>query len=185
VQEAVRPDQPIAAAAANPPEAAAAAGACPEAVDAALLERWYTVHGGVHRLGEALLAEVEAGLGLAQSDFRVLWFLVNKPDQAAPMNELSRVLHFSTAGTTKLVDRLTDAGLAERRTSPTDRRVILAVLTPAGVEVTARAAKLTAAAVRQHIVEPLGEEKFEALVTTIGSLSPVEGACPGEQPSVC
>lgn len=152
-----------------------------------MLERWYTVHSGVHRLGEALLSEVGAGLGLAESDFRVLWFLVNTPGQAAPMNELSRVLRFSTAGTTKLVDRLTDAGLAQRRMSPTDRRVTLAALTPAGVEVTVRASGILAAAVRRHIVEPLGEEAFSALVATIGALAPSDGSapCAAKAPPAC
>jgi DNA-binding MarR family transcriptional regulator len=185
VNEAVRPDQPPAGATANAPERSAAADTCPDAEDGKLLERWYAVHGGMHRLGETLLGEVEAGLGLAQSEFRVLWFLVNTPDRAAPMNELSRVLRFSTAGTTKLVDRLAEAGLVERHTSPTDRRVTLAALTPAGVEVTVRAAKLMAAAVRRHVVEPLGEESFDALVTTVSALAPVEGACPGESPPPC
>jgi DNA-binding MarR family transcriptional regulator len=163
-------------------DSASAADACPSARDAQVLERWFAVFGGLHRAGEALLAEVESGLGVAQSEFRVLWHLVNAPRQAAPMNELSRLLGFSTAGTTKLMDRLVEAGLAERRAGAADRRVILAVLTDAGRDLTVRAAQALAEAVRRRVLEPLGEERFAALAEAVGMLDPGggDGSCPPE-----
>jgi DNA-binding MarR family transcriptional regulator len=102
----------------------------------------------------------------------VLWLLVTAPGKAAPMNELSRVLSFSTAGTTKLVDRMTGLGLLERRTHASDRRVTLAALTPAGAETAVRISRLVASALRKRVVEQIGDEAFETLVRTIGAITP-------------
>lgn len=145
---------------------------CPDSHDAALLHQWYTVHSGLCRLAETMLAEIETRLGLTAAEFRVLWLLVSAPDRTAPMNELSRVLGFSTAGTTKLVDRLAGLGLVERRTHATDRRVTLAALTAAGGERAVNASELLAASLRRHVVEPLGDEGFAALVRAIGAIAP-------------
>lgn len=48
------------------------------------------------------------------------------------IDQLSRVLRLSHAGAVRLVDRLAALGLAERRPSQTDRRMITLVLTSAG-----------------------------------------------------
>ena len=48
------------------------------------------------------------------------------------MSQLSAVLGFSTAGTTKVADRLAEAGMIERGPSAADRRVILVTLTEHG-----------------------------------------------------
>jgi DNA-binding MarR family transcriptional regulator len=130
------------------------------------------VHSGLDRLAEVVLADVESCEGVAPAECRVLWLLVTASEQAAPMNELSRVLGFSTAGTTKLVDRMTGVGLVERRTHPSDRRVTLAALTPSGVAIAVRISRIMAAALRRHIVEPIGDEGFEVLVRTIGAIAP-------------
>ena len=137
-----------------------------------LLHQWYTVHSGLHRLAELILADAERDEGIAQAEFRVLWLLVTAPGRAAPMNELSRALSFSTAGTTKLVDRMAGLGLVERRTHASDRRVTLAALTPAGVRTAVRVSRLLAASLRRHVVEPIGDEGFAALVRTIGAIAP-------------
>jgi len=148
------------------------ATACPDAQDAALLHQWYTVHSGLHRLAELILADVERDEGVAPAEFRVLWLLVTAPDQAAPMNELSRALSFSTAGTTKLVDRMTGLGLVERRTHASDRRITLAAITPAGAQSAVRISRLLAASLRTHVVEPIGDEGFAALACMIGAIAP-------------
>lgn len=148
------------------------AAACPDAQDAALLHQWYTVHSGLHRLAELILADVERDEGIAPAEFRVLWLLITAPGQAAPMNELSRALSFSTAGTTKLVDRMSGLGLVERRTHASDRRITLAALTPAGAQTAVRVSRLLAASLRTHVVEPIGDEGFACLVRTIGAIAP-------------
>ncbi|SEG77328.1 DNA-binding transcriptional regulator, MarR family [Actinacidiphila yanglinensis] len=152
-----------------------AAQACPDADELALLRQWHALHSGVRRLTDDLLADVEAGQGLAPSSFQALMFLVTAPGQAAPMNQLSAALGFSTAGTTKLVDRLADAGLVERRPSDADRRVVYTALTSAGAESVLAASRDLAQALRTRVVAPLGEDVFLALSEAVGSLAPSDG----------
>ena len=174
----------MAAVAASGAAQARSVTACPDAQDAALLHQWYTVHSGVIRLAETMLAEVEAQAGVTAAEFRVLWLLVTAPGRTAPMNELSRVLCFSTAGTTKLVDRLAGLGLVERRTHATDRRVTLAAITPSGAERAVRASELLAASVRRHVVEPLTDEGFAMLAQTVCAIAPDGESVGGASPSL-
>ncbi|WP_329362667.1 MarR family winged helix-turn-helix transcriptional regulator [Streptomyces sp. NBC_00669] len=159
-----------------------AAQACPDADELALLKRWHALQSGVRRLTDDMLADVEAEQGLAPSSFQALMFLVTAPGQAAPMNQLSAALGFSTAGTTKLVDRLADAGLVERRPSDADRRVVYTALTSAGAESVLAASRSLARTLRARVVAPLGEDVFQALSEAVGSLDPF-GTAPGTPPN--
>jgi DNA-binding MarR family transcriptional regulator len=94
------------------------------------------------------------------------------------MYQLAQTLGFSTAGTTKVADRLVEAGLVERRPSLSDRRVIFAALTETGRQVAREAALALAAAVRDRVVEPLGSEQFASLSAAIGSVDPSPGRPP-------
>ena len=154
------------------------AGSCSGVADAEMLRRWFQIYTGMQRITGDLLEEVERGGGLSAPEFQVLWHLSAAPERQAPMNEISRLLGFSTAGTTKLVDRLSANGLVERRTSPTDRRVILAALTDAGADSATRAASILAAGLRERFVGPLGEERVDALVDAFQLLAGESGSCP-------
>jgi MarR family transcriptional regulator, organic hydroperoxide resistance regulator len=76
--------------------------------------------------------QVLADLGLTPNDSRALASL----DAAAgrTMRSLADGWHCDASTATWIVDRLETKGLAERRAHPTDRRVKLVVLTPAGVQ---------------------------------------------------
>jgi DNA-binding MarR family transcriptional regulator len=150
---------------------------CPDTDELALLQQWHALHSGVRRLTDGLSADVEAEQGLAPSSFQALMFLVTAPGQAAPMNRLSAALGFSTAGTTKVVDRLAEAGLVERRPSDSDRRVVYTALTSAGAETVLAASRSLARALRARVVDPLGEDLFRTLATAVGSLDPGAGGC--------
>lgn len=136
----------------------------------ALLEEWQSIYSGFRRLSDRLLAEVEMASGMDPPSFQALWFLMTTPQQSAPMNELARVLGFSTAGTTKVVDRLSEAGYVRRRPSPADRRMIFAELTAAGAQAAAEVSAMLAESLRHHLVEPLGADRVTALATALRSL---------------
>ncbi|MEY9840888.1 MarR family winged helix-turn-helix transcriptional regulator [Streptacidiphilus sp. EB103A] len=155
---------------------AEAARRCPDAADLALLEQWNALQSGFRRLTEQMLADVDEKVGIAPSSFQVLWFLLTSPSQSAPMNRLAATLGFTTAGTTKVADRLSEAGLIERRPSPTDRRVVFAALTEQGVEVAMKAALSLAASLRERVIAPLGAEQFAALSEKFGVLDPDGGS---------
>ncbi|SDO22125.1 DNA-binding transcriptional regulator, MarR family [Actinacidiphila guanduensis] len=152
---------------------------CPQAAELALLQQWHGLHSGVRRLTDDLLADVEERQGLAPSSFQALMFLVTAPGQAAPMNQLSAALGFSTAGTTKVVDRLAEAGLVERRPSDADRRVVYTALTEAGAKSVREASGVLVRALRSRVLEPLGEDRFRAIAEAIATLDPgaADGPC--------
>jgi DNA-binding MarR family transcriptional regulator len=146
------------------------AGECPTPHELALLQQWNDLQSGFRRLTDQLLCDVLNITGLAPSSFQVLWFLLTIPGQSAPMNQLAETLGFTTAGTTKVADRLTEAGLLERRPQQADRRVILAALTENGRQTATTAARTFARALQERVVGPLGEEQFTSLADAIGGL---------------
>ncbi|HEX4791119.1 MAG TPA: MarR family transcriptional regulator [Actinospica sp.] len=145
--------------------------------DEELLHRWFQVYAGMQTLSTDLLAEVERTAGLTAPEFRVLRYLDTAAGGAAPMNEITRLLGFSTAGTTKLIDRLCATGLVERNTGPADRRVVLAELTDAGAGAARRAARALAGALRERFVARLGEDRVAALVEAFAVLAKEPGTC--------
>ncbi|HEV2638746.1 MAG TPA: MarR family transcriptional regulator [Actinocrinis sp.] len=149
----------------------------PGTAQIALLQQWQTIYSGFRRLSDRLLADVELASGVDPASFQVLWFLLTTPLRAAPMNLLTQVLGFSTAGTTKVVDRLAEAGYVERRPSPTDRRVTFAALTTEGMTMAAEVSSTLAEALQRHLVEPLGAAQVSAFATALGSLNKSGDAC--------
>jgi len=92
------------------------------------------------QLTDAALAE-----GLEEEDLQSGWFDVlaalrraGAPYELNPA-ELLRTMMLSSGGMTKRLDRLTEAGLIERRPDPSDRRGSLARLTPKGRTIIDRA----------------------------------------------
>ncbi|WP_327365498.1 MarR family winged helix-turn-helix transcriptional regulator [Streptomyces sp. NBC_01217] len=157
---------------------AESAEGCPTAQDAALLLQWHTVQSGLRRLNDQLLADVKRASHAASSSLQVLWYLLTVPEHAAPMNQLSQLMGFSTAGTTKVVDRLSEAGLLERRPSRSDRRVTYAALTPAGLAAASDASSALAAALRRRVAAAgVGTDRFAALAADIALLDPAPGPC--------
>jgi len=73
--------------------------------------------------------------GLTPGDARALGSL--EPGEGRPMGALAEEWTCDASNATWMVDRLEERGLAERKASPTDRRVKLVVLTPLGRKIRA------------------------------------------------
>lgn len=86
-----------------------------------------------HGVGDLLAPQLTAA-GLATSEFEVLMRLSRSPGGALRMTDLAGQAALSTSGLTRLVDRLEHRGLVARQACPTDRRGLLATITPAGRE---------------------------------------------------
>ena len=140
--------------------------------DLALLQQWNNLQGAFRRLNGRLLDDVETRTGVSPSAFQVLWFLASSPAYTAKMSQLSAILGFSTAGTTKVADRLAEAGMIERGPSAADRRVILVTLTQHGLQVASEAIRTFLGALRERALEPMGSEGFAALVEAVVGLDP-------------
>lgn len=65
-------------------------------------------------------------------------------DHTRPLGQLSKYLMMHPTSITLAVDQLEKKGLAKRSPHPTDRRTVLARLTPEGLEVVERATKALA-----------------------------------------
>ncbi len=70
--------------------------------------------------------------GLTPNDSKALFSL--QPGEGKPMGALAGEWTCDASNATWMVDRLEERGLAERKSSPHDRRVKLVVLTPLGVK---------------------------------------------------
>jgi len=78
--------------------------------------------------------------GISHQQYAVLWVLcLSENPLCVPMGTLADGLLHRAADTTRLVDKLTAAGLVERLASDLDRRVVLVRPTPSGREVFSQA----------------------------------------------
>jgi DNA-binding MarR family transcriptional regulator len=86
------------------------------------------------RLARRLGIELESSCDLPLAWFDVLLQLRKSSDGRLKMNEIATAIVHSTGGTTRLIDRLEQAGLVERQNCPSDRRAIHVAITDAGNE---------------------------------------------------
>lgn len=84
------------------------------------------------RLSRSLGLELEAQCELPLAWFDVLLQLRRSPAGRLKMNEIAEAIVHSSGGTTRLVDRVEQAGLVERQSCPSDRRAIHVAITDAG-----------------------------------------------------
>ena len=84
------------------------------------------------KLARSLSARLESECDIPLAWFEVLLRLRQTPDGRLKMNEIADATVHSTGGTTRLIDRMTEAGLVERHNCPTDRRAIHVEITKAG-----------------------------------------------------
>lgn len=125
---------------------------------------WGVVIEGFMPTQALVMDSVAAGFGLAPAPFDILLRLLRTPGCRLPMTQLAREAALSSGGFTKVADRLVRAGCLRREPSGEDRRVIYAVLTPEGRAQAEEARTICAAAVREHVLGPLGPQRSAALV---------------------
>ena len=86
------------------------------------------------------------------------------------VNEIAEALMITVGGTSKVVDRITDAGYFRREPDPGDRRVSRVVLTPAGKRKLASASKTHRRELERLIAGTLDAKERRQLGTLIGRL---------------
>lgn len=84
------------------------------------------------RLSRSFAERLEESCELPLAWFEVLLELRREPGGTLKMNEIAEAIVHSTGGTTRLIDRLEEAGLVERQLCATDRRAIHVAITPSG-----------------------------------------------------
>jgi DNA-binding MarR family transcriptional regulator len=117
-----------------------------------------------------LNADLQSGHGLTINDYEALLVLSAAPDQRLMRVELARRLLLTPSGITRLLEGLEDAGLVERTTCPTDRRVAYAQLTDRGRETLADASCAHVASIRELFEQHLSEEEIEQIGEILAKL---------------
>jgi len=124
-----------------------------------------------------LSSQLTADHGLTISDYEVLLRLARAPDRRLRRVDLAEQVLLTASGITRLLDGLEQSGLVERGSCATDRRVVYAVLTDAGLAKMREASKSHVAQVDELFTEYFGEEELEAvgdLLSRIGGSDPRE-----------
>jgi DNA-binding MarR family transcriptional regulator len=138
--------------------------------DRELVTWWGLVVEAFGRTAPLLQVGPVGGVDLPGPWFEVLLRLLRTPGGQLTMSRLAHDVALTSGGFTKLADRMVGAGLIERRASAEDRRVSHAVLTPKGERVAEEARRLHVAALREHFLGPLGEERAAQLAGLMRAL---------------
>src|SRR5438128_9367282 len=120
-----------------------------------LVEQAYTFSAAIGRWSATILAELELTEALGD----VLWQL-GAVCQAVPMRDLAGSLRCDPSNVTFLADRLEERGLVERRPDPSDRRVKLLALTPAGLAVRTRIVQAAATSSPLARLSPADQQRL-------------------------
>jgi DNA-binding MarR family transcriptional regulator len=128
------------------------------------------------RVQQALLAAVEADL--KEEGFPPLaWYdalleLARAPDGKLRPLELEKAMLLPQYGMSRLVDRLENAGLAQREACPVDGRGQMVAVTPTGRSLQKKMWETYAAAIERHVGAKLTPAQAEQLGTLLHKLAP-------------
>jgi DNA-binding MarR family transcriptional regulator len=139
-------------------------------VDAERLGVWQAflrVHATLTQVLEAELLEAQ---DLPLSWYDVLVSLNGAAEGRVRMQELAARVMFSRSGLTRLVDRMTDAGLVAREPCPGDRRGTFAVITAEGRGRLRAASGVHLRGVYEHFARHLDDRDVAAMLTALGHL---------------
>lgn len=109
---------------------------------------------------------------LSMREYDVLYTL-SKCDGPLRMSELNRYVLLSQPALSRMVDRLVDRGLVDRRTDPGDRRGVRLSLTPAGRETQQAIGRPHARSVTRAL-GVLTRQELDQLAAICGKLSQSE-----------
>jgi DNA-binding MarR family transcriptional regulator len=144
-------------------------------LDGTELEAWQAFLRASIRLMDRLDAELEPH-GLSLADYEILVHLSTEPSGELRMTELAARTLVSRSGLTRRLDRLVESGLVARRSCPTDRRGVLAVLTETGRRRLDAAAPTHVSGVRRHFISQLHGQDLRALAVSLDAV--VESCSP-------
>ena len=123
------------------------------------------------RLARGLGVELEATCDLPLAWFEVLLQLRKSPEGRLKMNQIADAIVHSTGGTTRLIDRLEEAGFVERTTCPSDRRAIHVAITEGGNAKLDEALAVHLDYLEDRLARRLSESERQSLSGLLGKLN--------------
>lgn len=125
------------------------------------------------RLEQRIDTALRRECGISHTMLEVLIRLYRQPGEQVSQRRLADDLTLTSGGTTRLIDRMEEAGLVRRLPSPEDRRSVLVEPTEPGHEVFLRASAVHARVVERHFVKPVDPKDYARLTR---ALSEIDGA---------
>ena len=129
---------------------------------AAQLDAWRVFLECAFALIDILDAELRDERGLTLRWYDVLVQL-DEAGGSCRMTELAQRILASKSGLTRVIDRMEDEGLVQRERPQDDRRVILVLITPKGLEALQVARAVHRRGIDEHFVRHLNERDLAAL----------------------
>nr|WP_250971835.1 MarR family transcriptional regulator [Streptomyces sp. RKAG290] len=105
------------------------------------------------------------------AEYDVLHHLAQASGGRLRMRDLADALLYTTSGITRLLDRMTSAGLVMREASATDRRVVYAEITAAGRTRFRQAARTHLAGIQKHFGSTLRDEEADPVAAFMQRLA--------------
>jgi DNA-binding MarR family transcriptional regulator len=121
-------------------------------------------------LTRQLNAQLVAEHGLTINDYEVLFRLARAPDRRLRRVDLAEEIVLTASGITRLLDGLEQAGYVERASCATDRRVVYAVLTDAGLRKLREASRSHLAQIDELVAARLDAGEQERLADLLRQL---------------
>lgn len=123
------------------------------------------------RLSRSLALRLEENCDLPLPWFEVLFQLRREPEGRLKMNQIAEAIVHSNGGTTRLIDRIEEAGLVERMLCPSDRRAIHVAITAAGNAKLDEALAIHVGYLEEHVSSRLSCDERGALTTLLTKLN--------------
>ncbi len=123
------------------------------------------------RLARSLGAQLESECDLPLPWFEVLLQLRTSSDGRLKMSQIADAIVHSTGGTTRLIDRIEEAGLVERQLCPTDRRAVHVAITPLGNAKLDEALGVHLDYLDDHLASRLSDQERGTLTTLLTKLN--------------
>ena len=124
-----------------------------------------------HAVSDALEAEMRGRCGINSGQFQVLVALAVAPDGQLRMADIAATNCISRSGVTQSVDRLETLGHVTRMTSTNDRRLVLAKITPTGLELIPVGHRILEGVAEHFIAERLSVQQSTNLLTALAAIA--------------
>ena len=135
----------------------------PKWLDGNEQQAWLSLLAVSKLLDTALDRQLQRDSGISHVTYIILSVLSNSPDATMSMTTLANLTNSSQSRISHAVARLEQRGWITRARPVTSRRLVLATLTPVGLEVLVRAAPGHVAMVRKLVFDPLTSAQVSAL----------------------
>ncbi|MEU9337839.1 MarR family transcriptional regulator [Streptomyces sp. NPDC048290] len=147
----------------DPPSAAAAS----DAANSRLVRDFGLLIKSATRLEQRIDAALRRECGISHTMLEVLIRLCREPGEEVSQRQLADDLTLTSSGTTRLIDRMEEAGLVRRVPSPGDRRVALVEPTAEGRTAFLHGATVHAEVVERYFVRPLSPTEYTRMTSAL------------------